>query len=114
MIEVYLLVASHHIGGGDYNERNEGVIFSVDGYFIGAYDNSFDRTSVLVGKGWSYDHNYFTLSLNAGAVNNYETPITVGGWTPFIAPRVTYNKYTLKPSISILGSAIVFGVSVEL
>jgi hypothetical protein len=72
-----------------YNERNTGLGFRANsggwsGYSVGFYRNTFDRTSVYVGKEWQRQIvGPLYVGLFAGGVTNYGRPIT-----PFVLPEV--------------------------
>ena len=77
-----------------YNERNLGVLYTVDykknNYImLGGYDNSVYSYSNLVGFGrrWELSED-FTASLAFGVVTGYSQ-----GTTLFLAPGLTYKNF---------------------
>lgn len=113
MLDVFIIIASMHIGGGDYNEVNPGLALRYDNAVIGVYDNSFSKTSAFAGYDFKLEEGNFEYGIIAGGVTGYEQDWTVGGVTAFAAPYVSYEIGLVKPTVLILGSAVTFSVGME-
>jgi len=89
-----LSVASQHIDPHGMNQFNPGVGIEYNGYAVGEYRNSYDRTSVYAAKSLQYGH----VGVFAGAVSGY--PSRFGKLNPMLAPYLTFgDKYAVNIAI---------------
>lgn len=82
---VYLTLGSHHVDEQwkhreGFNERNPGVIVEIDRRLItGVYNNSFERTTTLVGRRWELARfGAVEVSTFAALATGYPAPV-IGG-----------------------------------
>jgi hypothetical protein len=61
-----------------YNNTNPGAYVRLDsGATLGAYRNSFRRTTVYLGKTWETEGQGLRLAVTAGACTGYDKPVLV-------------------------------------
>lgn len=114
MLKTYLTIACLHLGGGDLNEVNPGVIVEYNSVIAGGYKNSFSEESYLAGKKIQFEAGEdFEFGAIVGGVTGYDYPWTVGGVTAFAAPYVSYDMGHVQPTILMLGDAVTFSVGIE-
>lgn len=113
MLDIFIIAASIHIGGGDFNEINPGVAVRYENYVAGVYENSFSDTSVIIGRDVGWQRGDLEYGLIAGGVTGYDMDWTVGGVTAFVAPYVSYDLGPVKPTVLVLDRAITFSVGME-
>lgn len=95
---VSLLVGSHHASAdSDFEENNPGLFLTWDRFTVGAYTNSYSRTSIAAtyalplwhGEEWSVD-------LFAGVahypINGREFAIHAGDWVPIGGLQARYRQ----------------------
>jgi hypothetical protein len=71
-------IATAHIPRGEFNNINPGVYARFDGGLtVGAYRNSFRRTSIYAGKTWESGALMAgaRVALTAGVISGYEHPL---------------------------------------
>ena len=91
-----LSVASQHIDPHGMNQFNPGVGVEYNGYAVGEYRNSLDRTSVYAAKMIQSGH----VGVFAGAITGYPSMFGKTGLNPMLAPYVTFgDKYAVNIAI---------------
>lgn len=114
MIDVFLIMGSIHVGGGDnLNETNPGIAIRHEQVIAGVYHNSFYDTSAFVAWDMNWKYNEIEYGFLSGGVTGYEYDWTVGGVTAFVAPYVSYDFNGVKPTVLVLGNAATLSVGFE-
>jgi len=111
---------SKHIGGGDYNETHKLLAVEHEQIMAGYFENSHGDDSFLAAYRWRVArYQDVRVSVLAGGVYGYShcTKGDDGGskkLCPLIAPAVTYTAFSVQPSLSLMGNAVVFSIAWEL
>ena len=95
-----LSVASQHLDPHGMNQYNPGVGIEANGWAVGEYRNSLDRTSVYAGKMLSAGH----FGVLAGAVSGYQ--FRQFHVVPLLAPYATYSVGRVGVNLALLPSPI--------
>ena len=109
---ISLLVGSHHTVEGDFNEDNLGLFVSWDNVSVGAYKNSFSKTSVAATYDWHLnDH----VSLFAGAAyypgNGENFLIHAGDIIPVVGARVIYGNVFVQAMPEVISFGLTWEVN---
>jgi hypothetical protein len=97
---IVMSLASQHIDPQGMNQRNPGIGIEANGYAVGEYRNSLDRTSVYAGKMLSAGH----FGVLAGAVSGYQ--FRQFHVVPLISPYATYSVGRFGVNLALVPSPI--------
>lgn len=110
---------SQHFSGDAYNESHDLLAVEYSSYMAGYFENSYGEDSVFAAKRWSWEYGYWEASIIAGAVYGYRHCLK--GWTdrnrrvcPLISPAITYTRYTVQPSVLLMGNAVALSIRTDL
>ncbi|WP_020408909.1 hypothetical protein [Hahella ganghwensis] len=114
---------SHHIDSSDYDyNSNHRLIAGEYRDWIGGYfRNSFDEDSFFIGHRFNKQLGDIRLSIMPGATYGYRhctKPKDLDGndrrVCPVVVPSATYTKYQVKPTVSLMGTAVVLTIELDL
>ncbi|EIZ1450459.1 hypothetical protein MOU93_004443 [Vibrio parahaemolyticus] len=116
----YVTGFSKHVGvDGDFNEVHDLIGIEHKNFFIGTYNNSYYDQTYLATYNfkWSASEHfesdiasYFNYGFTAGMSYGYDCDyidfaICKNKFMPVITPYIEFDKYFIKPNVSILGNA---------
>lgn len=110
---------SKHVftSSSDKNETHALVAIEKDGWMFGRFDNSYYRETWFVTKNLTRKFEDVEYGLMLGAMRGYEELFGVKGndWKvwPLIAPKVSYTKFPVQPTVIVLGEAVALTVRFE-
>jgi len=108
---------SHHIDDQKYRSHHEMVAFMNDHYAFGRFTNSFNRPTTFAVYRWTENVNNLEAAINIGFVYGYRSCLGDEGnkavVCPAIVPQVTYTRYSLQPTVLILGNAVVAAIKYQ-
>lgn len=112
---------SYHVATGhkeDYQDWHELVAVEHGNWIAGRFVNSYDRTSAIVGYGWSKQWGNWRGSVYVGAVYGYRSCYGDEGEKarvcPMAFPALHYAKYRAQPGVLVFGEAVAATVRVAL
>lgn len=120
MINLHLGGASHHLDNPDnfeYNENHNMILIERESLIGGYFKNSYGNGSVLLAKRYEWSCSSINYGFMVGATYGYEdhqTPVTWNKFTPVVIPYVQYDFGGVKPTVSLMGTAVVLSVELEL
>ncbi|ALY07250.1 hypothetical protein VmeM32_00151 [Vibrio phage vB_VmeM-32] len=110
---------SHHVKTNDfeYNETHNMKIVQRNNILFGEFTNSFGNRTYVVGYDLVLTNKHdFQFGLIGGLVHGYKND-AVKSWNynvmPIVVPYVTYTKYDIQPSVSLMGNAFVFSIKYQ-
>lgn len=110
---------SHHVKVEDfnYNETHNMKIVQRNNILFGEFTNSFGNSTYVVGYDLKLANKHdFQFGLIGGAVHGYKND-AIKSWKfnvmPIVVPYVTYTKYDIQPSLSLMGNAVVVSVKYQ-
>ena len=110
---------SQHFSDRTYNESHNLLAVDYKSYVVGYFENSYGEDSFIAAKRWSWQYGNWEAGVSAGAVYGYRHCLK--GWTdrnrrtcPLIAPSITYTKYTVQPSLLVMGNAVAVSIRTDL
>lgn len=110
---------SKHVGNTSdiTNQQHNFVGYERNHWIVGEFKNSFGKEAIIVGKTIDlFEQNEFRVKMAIGAVWGYhqcsrkEPPDDNPVICPAVAPMVSYEKYAVQPTVTVLGSALVFTI----
>ena len=120
MINLHLGGVSHHLDSPsdiEYNESHNMILIERESYVGGFFLNSYGNASLMAAKRYDWTYRSVNYGFMAGIVYGYEdyqAPLTWNKLTPAFIPYVQYDYGKVKPTISLMGTAIVLSVELEL
>ena len=119
MFNLHLGGASHHLDHNedfDYNESHNLVLIERESYVGGYFKNSYGNDSLLAAKRYDWTYKRINYGFMAGIVYGYEdyqTPLTWNKLTPALIPYIQYDYEGIKPTVSLMGTAVVLSVEFD-
>jgi hypothetical protein len=113
---------SYHINPaeGVNNETHNLIAYETHNYIVGAFKNSFSDPTVIAGKRFElFESGDFKAGLYAGVTYGYhgcQQTEDTGKKAVCLAavPEISYTKYSVQPTIMILGNAVAFSIKWDL
>lgn len=110
---------SHHVktNNFEFNETHNMKIVQRNNVLFGEFTNSFGNRTYVVGYDLVLTNKHdFQFGLIGGVVHGYEND-AIKTWKynlmPIVVPYVTYTKYDIQPSLSLMGNAFVFSIKYQ-
>jgi hypothetical protein len=117
---------SYHINPAESvnNETHNLLAYETHGYIVGAFKNSFSDPTVVVGKRFElFEAGNFKSGIYVGATYGYYSCTPERGQVEgsrdrkvcFAAvPEISYTKYSVQPTVMLLGNAVAFSIKWDL
>jgi hypothetical protein len=102
----------------DYNSNHKLLAVEHNGFLVGRFSNSYDRTTTVAAYGWSKQWGNWRGAVYAGAVRGYRSCFGDNGdkavVCPVAFPSLHYTKYRVQPGVLVMGEAVAFTVKIRL
>lgn len=107
---------SKHFGDttGVINEQHNFVGYERDDWIVGSFKNSFGKDAYLAGKILEiYEIDNIHLKVAVGGVYGYNScsdtnpPSNEAVLCPAVAPMLSYERFAMQPTITVVGKAVV-------
>ena len=112
---------SYHVATGhkaDYNSNHKLLAVEHNGFLVGRFSNSYDRTTAIAAYGWSKQWGNWRGAVYVGLVRGYRSCFGDDGdkvvVCPVALPSLHYTKYRVQPGVLVMGEAIALTVRVAL
>jgi len=112
---------SYHVATGhkaDYNSNHKLLAVEHNGFLVGRFSNSYDRTTAIAAYGWSKQWGNWRGAVYVGAVRGYRSCFGDDGdkavVCPVAFPSLHYTAWMVQPGVLVLGEAVALTVRVAL
>ena len=109
--------SKHLISDDVTNESHDHWAVQVNSFEVGRFNNSYSEESWYGAYEWRRNWGDIQGFVKAGAVYGYRGWYSGQGdrgWLPMINPGVRYARWTVQPEVSLVGDAVVLGISIKL
>ena len=109
-----IIMASHHLSNGEYNESNPGLGYNHNnGFTAGFYKNSYSKLSVFAGGYIETKKELLNVGIMSGLITGYkdQTGRNVG---PMALPYVLIGPKAIRARIGALPGAVTFSLQVKI
>ena len=111
----YHVVTGHKV---DYNSNHKLLAVEHNGFLVGRFSNSYDRTTAIAAYGWSKQWGNWRGAVYVGAVRGYRSCFGDDGdkavICPVALPSLHHTKYRVQPGVLVLGEAVALTVRIKL
>ena len=112
---------SYHVVTGrdvDYNSNHKLLAVEHNGFLVGRFSNSYDRTTAIAAYGWSKQWGNWRGAVYVGATRGYRSCYGDDGdkaiVCPVAFPSLHYTAWKVQPGVLVLGEAVALTVRVTL
>ena len=111
----YHVVTGHKVG---YNSNHKLLAVEHNGFLVGRFSNSYDRTTAIAAYGWSKQWGNWRGAVYVGAMRGYRSCYGDDGdkavVCPVAFPSLHYTAWRVEPGVLVLGEAVALTVRVAL
>ena len=111
----YHVVTGHKV---DYNSNHKLLAVEHNGFLVGRFSNSYDRTTAIAAYGWSKQWGNWRGAVYVGAVRGYRSCYGDDGdkavVCPVAFPSLHYTAWRVQPGVLVMGEAVALTVRIKL
>ena len=111
----YHVVTGHKV---DYNSNHKLLAVEHNGFLVGRFSNSYDRTTAIAAYGWSKQWGNWRGAAYVGAVRGYRSCFGDDGdkavVCPVAFPSLHYTAWRVQPGVLVMGEAVALTVRIKL